>query len=78
MVVIELGLTQPPRPEIRESFTDTVIARLVAASMGGSEGGALGAIETASRWWGAGFGLVRPSRPPVLRSRRSRRPYSTR
>ena len=53
--MIELGLTQPPRPEIRESFTDTVVARLVAASVGQGDGGALGAIETASRWWGAGL-----------------------
>ena len=53
--MIELGLTQPPRPEIRESFTDTVIARLVAASTGVGDGGALGAIETASRWWGSGL-----------------------
>ena len=53
--MIELGLTQPPRPEIRESFTDTVIARLVAASVGAGDGGALGAIEVASRWWGSGL-----------------------
>ena len=44
------------KPEVREStYTDMVVARLVAASMGTSDGGALGAIETASRWWGAGL-----------------------
>ena len=44
------------RVEVRESYTDTVIARLIAASAGVSDGGALAAIETASRWWG--FGLA--------------------
>ena len=63
--MITLGLSQPPRRpvEVRESFTDTVIARLVAASMGGSDGSALGAIETAARWWGFGLAsaTVKPS-----------------
>ena len=53
--MIELGLTQPPRPEIRESFTDAVVARLVATSAGVGDGGALGAIEVASRLWGSGL-----------------------
>ena len=65
MVVITLGLSQPPRRpvEVRESFTDTVIARLVAASAGVGDGGALAAIETAARWWGFGLAsaTVKPS-----------------
>ena len=43
------------KPETRESYTDQVVARLVASSMGQGDGGALGAIEVASRWWGAGL-----------------------
>ena len=43
------------RAEVRESYTDTVIARLVAASSGVGDGGALAAIETAARWWGSGL-----------------------
>ena len=48
---------------MRESFTDTVIARLVAASAGVGDGGALAAIETAARWWGFGLAsaTVKPS-----------------
>ena len=42
-------------PEVRESYTDQVIARLVAASAGVGDGGAIAAIETASRWWGSGL-----------------------
>ena len=53
--MIALGLKYEPRPEVRESYTDTVIARLVAASSGVGDGGALAAIETASRWWGSGL-----------------------
>ena len=51
------------RAEVRESYTDTVIARLVAASTGAGDGGALAAIETASRWWGSGLAsaTVKPS-----------------
>ena len=51
------------RVEIRESYTDTVIARLVAASAGVGDGGALAAIETAARWWGSGLAsaTVKPS-----------------
>ena len=77
--MIQLGLRQDnPRPEVRESYTDMVVARLVsnASSVGGS-GGALGAIEVASRWWGSGLAsaTVTPSTsalasvsPPVLDS----------
>ena len=44
------------RVEVRESYTDQVVARLVASSMGQGDGAAgLGAIETASRWWGSGL-----------------------
>ena len=58
--MIELGLSQlPRRREVRESFTDTVIARLVAASAGVGDGGALAAIETAARWWGSGLASAR-------------------
>ena len=55
--MIGLGLTQPPRRpvEVRESYTDTVVARLISAASGSGEGGALAAIETASRWWGSGL-----------------------
>ena len=53
--MITLGLKYEPRPEVRESFTDTVIARLVAAASGVGDGGALAAIETAARWWGSGL-----------------------
>ena len=54
------------RPEIRESsYTDMVVARLIAASAGAGDGqaAALGAIETASRWWGSGLAsaTVKPS-----------------
>ena len=63
--MIELGLTQPPRrPEIREGFTDAVIARLVALSAG---------VATGARWRllsrpaaGGASGLPRlPSHPPA-------------
>ena len=49
--------------EVRESYTDTVLAHLVAASAGVGDGGALAAIETSARWWGAGLSsaTVRPS-----------------
>ena len=56
--MIELGLSHLPRPrvEVRDSsYTDTVIARLVAASAGVGDGSALAAIETAARWWGLGL-----------------------
>ena len=61
--MITLGLKYEPRPEVRESYTDTVISRLVAASSGVGDGGALAAIETAARWWGFGLAsaTVKPS-----------------
>ena len=43
-------------PEVRESYTDMVVARIMGASAGESGGGAaLAAIETAARLWGAGL-----------------------
>ena len=51
------------RPEVRESYTDQVIARIMASASGASDGGALAAIETAARWWGLGLAsaTVKPS-----------------
>ena len=53
------------RPEVRSSgYTEQIVSRLVAAAVGGGgDGGALGAIETAARWWGSGLAsaTVRPS-----------------
>ena len=44
------------RPEIRSSsYTDQVIAQLLASAAGAGDGSALAAIETASRIWGAGL-----------------------
>ena len=45
------------RPEVRSAnYTAQVVSRLVAAASGaGGDGSALGAIEVASRWWGAGL-----------------------
>ena len=51
-----IGRASTPRVEVRESYTDTTIARLLAAASGAGDGGALAAIETAARWWG--FGLA--------------------
>ena len=50
------------RPEVRESYTDQVLSHLVSAASGASDGGALGAVETAARWWGSGLasGTVSP------------------
>ena len=55
--MIALGLKYEPRPiEVRESYTETVVARIMAsASASVGDGGALAAIETASRWWGSGL-----------------------
>ena len=62
--MIELGLSQPPRrPEIRESYTDQVLSRLVSFAAGASDGGALGAVETAARWWGSGLASATVSPP---------------
>ena len=51
------------RPEIRDSYTDLLVAQLVAASAGVGDGRALAAVETAARWWGAGLAsaTVKPS-----------------
>ena len=75
--MIQLGLSQlPRRREVRESYTDTVIARLVAASAGAGDGGALAAIETAARWWG--FGLASATvKPSTLTSLENRVPVSS-
>ena len=43
------------KPEVRESYTDQIIARMIAASSGVSDGSALAAVEVAARWWGAGL-----------------------
>ena len=42
-------------PEVRESYADQIVARLLASAGGSSDGGALAAIETAARWWGLGL-----------------------
>ena len=42
-------------PEVRESYADQVISRIIASASGASEGGALAAIETAARIWGSGL-----------------------
>ena len=51
------------RPEVRESYTDQVISRIMASASGASDGGSLAAIETAARWWGLGLAsaTVKPS-----------------
>ena len=38
------------------NYTEQVVSRLLAAASAKGDGGALGAIETAARWWGAGLG----------------------
>ena len=43
------------RPEVRESYTDQVIARIMASASGASDGGALAVIEASCRYWGAGL-----------------------
>ena len=43
------------KPEVRESYTDQVVARIMASASGASDGRALAAIETASRIWGSGL-----------------------
>ena len=44
------------RSEIRSAnYTDQVVAAIMASASGASDGGALGARETASRWWGSGL-----------------------
>ena len=51
------------KPEIRESYADQIVARLLASASGASDGGALAAIETSARFWGAGLAsaTVKPS-----------------
>ena len=51
------------RAEVRESYTDAVIARVMASASAASDGSALAAIETAARWWGSGLAsaTVKPS-----------------
>ena len=44
------------RPEVRESYVDQVISRIMASASGASDGGSLAALEVAARWWG--FGLA--------------------
>ena len=41
--------------EIRESYTNQIVARIMASASGASDGRALAAIETASRVWGSGL-----------------------
>ena len=43
------------KPEVRESYTDTVISRIMASSSGGSDGSLLAVVETAARLWAAGL-----------------------
>ena len=54
-------------PEVRESYTDQVIARIMASASGASDGGALAAIETAARIWGSGLASasVKPDTPAL-------------
>ena len=47
------------RPEVRESYTDQIISRLVSASAGVGDGSALAVVEVAARWWGAGLSSAR-------------------
>ena len=48
------------RTEVRSAnYTDQVVAQILASATGASDGGALGAVETAARWWGAGLGSAR-------------------
>ena len=39
------------KPEVRESYTDQVIARMVSASSGGGDVGNLAVSEACARWW---------------------------
>ena len=66
------------KPEVRasSSYTDQVVSRLVAASAGVGDGGALAALETASKWWGLGLSSA-SVKPATLRSLRSRLRYLT-
>ena len=57
-------------PEVRESYTDMVVARIMAGAGQSSDGSALAAIETAARWWGAGLASasVKPKNNLALKS----------
>ena len=66
--MIELGLSQPPRPEVRSaSYTDQIIAQIISHASGPSNGGALAVIETAARIWGSGLAsaTVKPDTPAL-------------
>ena len=43
------------RPEVRHSYTDQIIAQLLASASGAGGGGALAALEAAARIWGSGL-----------------------
>ena len=45
------------KPEVRSaSYTDQMVAQIMARAISGAgDGSALGAIETAARWWGSGL-----------------------
>ena len=51
------------RPEVRASYTDQVVARIMAQASAASDGSALASLETAARWWGFGLAsaTVKPS-----------------
>ena len=57
------------RPEVRESYTDQVVARLVSSASGGSDGSALAVSEACARWWSSALASasVAPD-VPALRS----------
>ena len=61
--MIDLGIGRSVTQRVVErrdsSYTDTVIAQLIAARSGVGDGGALAAIETAARWWGLGLASAR-------------------
>ena len=43
------------KAEVRASYADQVVAQIMSAASGASDGSALAALETASRLWGAGL-----------------------
>ena len=44
------------RPEVRSSnYTDQILSQLISSASRAGGGGALGAVEVASRWWAAGL-----------------------
>ena len=56
------------RPEVRSAnYADQVISQILSSASGASDGGALAAIETASRIWGAGLSsaTVKPDTPAL-------------